>query len=155
MAVGRWLGRLARRHSDYRRHVVRTNLEICFPELDDFQRLIGQDLHSTGDAPRLADPSKGDYRLAGASPCVDAGDNGIAGLPFFDFEGDLRGIDGDIRWGDTFLDDKHKDLRCDFLLANPPRSIGEDQTIHIGRRQRRIPPQMVLHGGILRWRRPI
>jgi KDO2-lipid IV(A) lauroyltransferase len=39
LAVGRWLGRLARRHSDYRRHVVRTNLEICFPELDDFQRL--------------------------------------------------------------------------------------------------------------------
>ena len=32
----------------------------------------------------------------------------------------IRGIDGDIRWGDTFLDDKHKDLRCDFLLANPP-----------------------------------
>ena len=32
----------------------------------------------------------------------------------------IRGIDGDIQWGDTFLDDKHKDLRCDFLLANPP-----------------------------------
>ncbi|MEA3327263.1 MAG: class I SAM-dependent DNA methyltransferase [Chloroflexota bacterium] len=32
----------------------------------------------------------------------------------------IRGIDSDIQWGDTFLDDKHKDLRCDFLLANPP-----------------------------------
>ena len=32
----------------------------------------------------------------------------------------IRGIDGDIAWGDTFLDDKHKDLRADFLLANPP-----------------------------------
>lgn len=32
----------------------------------------------------------------------------------------IRGIDGDIQWGDTFLDDKHKDLRADFLLANPP-----------------------------------
>jgi len=32
----------------------------------------------------------------------------------------IRGIDADIRWGDTFLDDKHKDLRADFILANPP-----------------------------------
>ena len=32
----------------------------------------------------------------------------------------IRGIDADIQWGDTFLDDKHKDLRCDYLLANPP-----------------------------------
>jgi len=32
----------------------------------------------------------------------------------------IRGIDGDIRWGDSFLDDKHKDLRADFILANPP-----------------------------------
>ncbi|MBN1830426.1 MAG: SAM-dependent DNA methyltransferase [Deltaproteobacteria bacterium] len=32
----------------------------------------------------------------------------------------IRSIDGDIRWGDSFLDDKHKDLKADFLLANPP-----------------------------------
>jgi type I restriction enzyme M protein len=32
----------------------------------------------------------------------------------------IRGIDGKIEWGDTFLDDKHKDLRADYLLANPP-----------------------------------
>lgn len=32
----------------------------------------------------------------------------------------IRGIDADIQWGDTFMDDKLKDLRCDYLLANPP-----------------------------------
>jgi len=32
----------------------------------------------------------------------------------------IRGIDGDIQWGDSFLDDKHKDLKADFILANPP-----------------------------------
>jgi len=32
----------------------------------------------------------------------------------------IRGIDGDIQWGDSFLDDKFKDLRADFILANPP-----------------------------------
>jgi len=32
----------------------------------------------------------------------------------------IRGIDGDIQWADSFLDDKHKDLKADFILANPP-----------------------------------
>jgi type I restriction enzyme M protein len=32
----------------------------------------------------------------------------------------IRGIDGDIHWGDSFLDDKHKDIKTDFILANPP-----------------------------------
>jgi type I restriction enzyme M protein len=32
----------------------------------------------------------------------------------------IRGIDGDIQWGDSFLDDKHKDLRADYIIANPP-----------------------------------
>jgi len=32
----------------------------------------------------------------------------------------IRGIDGKIEWGDSFLDDKHKDLKADFILANPP-----------------------------------
>ena len=35
----------------------------------------------------------------------------------------IRGIDGDIQWGDSFLDDKHKDLKADFILANPPFNI--------------------------------
>ncbi len=32
----------------------------------------------------------------------------------------IRGIDANVAWGDTFQDDKHKDLRADFILANPP-----------------------------------
>ncbi len=32
----------------------------------------------------------------------------------------IRGIDADIRWGDSFLQNKHKDLRADYIIANPP-----------------------------------
>lgn len=37
----------------------------------------------------------------------------------------IHGIDGDLakRWGDTFADDKHPDLKADFILANPPFNI--------------------------------
>src|SRR6266567_1530326 len=32
----------------------------------------------------------------------------------------IRGIDARIEWGDSFRDDQFKDLRADFILANPP-----------------------------------
>jgi len=32
----------------------------------------------------------------------------------------IRGIEGDIRRGDSFTNDLHKDLKADFILANPP-----------------------------------
>ncbi|MBI2548791.1 SAM-dependent DNA methyltransferase [Candidatus Woesearchaeota archaeon] len=32
----------------------------------------------------------------------------------------IRGIDSNIKWGDAFHDDQHKDLKADFILANPP-----------------------------------
>jgi len=32
----------------------------------------------------------------------------------------IRGIEGDIQWGDSFHNDLQKDLKADFLLANPP-----------------------------------
>ncbi|MEV8626916.1 class I SAM-dependent DNA methyltransferase [Streptomyces sp. NPDC051079] len=37
----------------------------------------------------------------------------------------IHGIDGDLaaRWGDTFADDKHPDLRADFVMATPPFNI--------------------------------
>lgn len=37
----------------------------------------------------------------------------------------LRGIDANLgpQWGDSFTDDLHKDLRADFVLANPPFNI--------------------------------
>ncbi len=32
----------------------------------------------------------------------------------------IRGIDANVQWGDAFLNDLHKDLKADFVLANPP-----------------------------------
>lgn len=32
----------------------------------------------------------------------------------------IRSIEGDIKWGDSFINDHHKDLKADFILANPP-----------------------------------
>ena len=32
----------------------------------------------------------------------------------------IRGIDANIEWGDSFRDDQFKDLKADFVLANPP-----------------------------------
>ncbi len=37
----------------------------------------------------------------------------------------IRGIDGDIKLGDTFHDDQLKDLKADFILANPPFNISD------------------------------
>ncbi len=37
----------------------------------------------------------------------------------------IRGIDAKIELGDTFLNDKHKDLKADFILANPPFNISD------------------------------
>lgn len=32
----------------------------------------------------------------------------------------IRGIDANIAWADSFLNDGHKDLKADFVIANPP-----------------------------------
>ncbi len=32
----------------------------------------------------------------------------------------IRGIDAKIEWADSFLKDKHKNLKADYILANPP-----------------------------------
>ncbi|MEK6888815.1 MAG: class I SAM-dependent DNA methyltransferase [Nanoarchaeota archaeon] len=32
----------------------------------------------------------------------------------------IRGIDANIQWGDSYLNDQHKDLKADFIIANPP-----------------------------------
>lgn len=39
----------------------------------------------------------------------------------------IRGIEADLgpRWGDTFHDDLHPDLRADFILANPPFNVSD------------------------------
>ena len=35
----------------------------------------------------------------------------------------IRGIGGDIKWGDTFSNDLHPDLKADYILANPPFNL--------------------------------
>ena len=37
----------------------------------------------------------------------------------------IRGIDAKLELGDTFLTDKHPDLKADFILANPPFNISD------------------------------
>jgi type I restriction enzyme M protein len=37
----------------------------------------------------------------------------------------LHGIDGQIAHGDTFHNDRHPDLKADFILANPPFNISD------------------------------
>ena len=40
--------------------------------------------------PRFVSPATGDYHLAEASPCIDAGDAAAPGIPPLDFEGEAR-----------------------------------------------------------------
>lgn len=37
----------------------------------------------------------------------------------------IRGIDAKIELGDTFHNDKHKDLKADYIMANPPFNISD------------------------------
>ena len=39
----------------------------------------------------------------------------------------FRGIDANIEWGDSFRDDQFKDLRADFILANPPFNYSDGE----------------------------
>jgi len=37
----------------------------------------------------------------------------------------IRGIEAKIEQGDTFHDDKHRDLKADYVLANPPFNVSD------------------------------
>ena len=37
----------------------------------------------------------------------------------------IRGIDAQLELGDTFLNDRHPDLKADFILANPPFNVSD------------------------------
>ena len=37
----------------------------------------------------------------------------------------IRGIEGQIAFGDSFHNDRHPDLRADYLLANPPFNVSD------------------------------
>lgn len=55
----------------------------------------------------------------------------------------IRGIDGQIAYGDTFHNDRHPDLKADFILANPPFNVsdwGGDRLREDRRWQYGVPP---------------
>ncbi len=55
----------------------------------------------------------------------------------------IRGIDARIELGDTFLSDKHQDLKADYILANPPFNISDWSGEHLrddGRWKYGVPP---------------
>ena len=55
----------------------------------------------------------------------------------------IRGIDGQIAQGDTFHNDRHPDLKADFILANPPFNVsdwGGDRLRDDKRWQYGVPP---------------
>jgi len=37
----------------------------------------------------------------------------------------IRGIDAKLELGDTFLNDRHPDLKADFILVNPPFNVSD------------------------------
>ena len=37
----------------------------------------------------------------------------------------VRGVEGQIAHGDTFHNDRHPDLKADFILANPPFNVSD------------------------------
>ena len=47
----------------------------------------------------------------------------------------IRGIEGQIAHGDSFRNDRHPDLRADFILANPPFNVSGLGRRAAGRRQ--------------------
>ena len=56
----------------------------------------------------------------------------------------IRGIDADIRRGDTFHQDKFPDLKADFIIANPPFNIsdwGQEHLQHDVRWKYGTPPK--------------
>ena len=56
----------------------------------------------------------------------------------------IRGIDGQIAQGDTFHDDRHPDLKADFILANPPFNVsdwGGEQLVDDKRWAYGVPPK--------------
>ena len=55
----------------------------------------------------------------------------------------IRGIDGRVEHGDTFHNDRHPDLRADYILANPPFNVsdwGGDRLRDDQRWQYGVPP---------------
>ncbi len=54
---------------------------------------FGSGIGNIDSDPAFSDESNGNYRLAGASACIDAGDNDATPLPDTDYDGDVRKTD--------------------------------------------------------------
>ena len=68
--------------------------------------------------PLFADAANGDFHLKPDSPCIDEGNNGAAGVPDTDFEGDQRIVDGDNDGTPTV--DMGADEVTEFILEVGP-----------------------------------
>ena len=76
----------------------------------------------------------------------------------------IRGIEGQIAHGDSFHNDRHPDLKADFILANPPFNVsdwGGDRLADDKRWQYGVPPkgnanfawvQHIVHHLVTGWR---
>ena len=56
----------------------------------------------------------------------------------------IRGIEGQIAYGDTFHNDRHPDLKADYILANPPFNVstwGGERLVDDQRWQYGVPPK--------------
>ena len=56
----------------------------------------------------------------------------------------IRGIGGQIAHGDSFHNDRHPDLKADFILANPPFNIsdwGGERLVEDKRWRYGVPPK--------------
>ena len=56
----------------------------------------------------------------------------------------IRGIEGQIAHGDSFHDDRHPDLKADYILANPPFNVsdwGGERLTEDRRWQHGVPPR--------------
>ena len=73
----------------------------------------------------------------------------------------IRGIGAQIAHGDTFRDDRHPDLKADFILANPPFNVSDrggerlasDQRWSYGVPPKALKVRVVLAGSGARLRR--
>jgi hypothetical protein len=78
--------------------------------------------------PMFADEASGDFHLLGTSPCWNAGDTAMPGLPEEDFEGDPRTADGAVDMGADefhphlyFTGDPTPGGKVKIKLIAPPR----------------------------------
>ena len=100
--------------------------------------------HDVSADPMFVDVFTGDYHLLPVSPCVDKGTS--EGAPIADFEGDMRGADGNgdgVADPDMGADEAQPPLSCD---ATPYVTFPTGREVRIG--SRFIPTVRVLNIGI-------